>query len=120
MSIGVPTVETSENQLNVVSRYVNRTSITGTSGAIDAGCGGEHRGVGAGSQSVDEVCGCHVEHSADGLAAGPLEERRRHLVPVLDRGAHRPGFEHQSQHVGRVGHRVRCVQAGEQAGARRR
>ena len=65
---------------------------------------------------MDEVGGCQVEHAADGLAAGPLEERRRHLVPVLDRGAHRAGFEHQPQDVGRIGDRVGRAEAGEQVG----
>ena len=37
-------------------------------------------------------------------------------VSVLDRGAHRAGFEHHAQDVGRIGYRVGGAETGEQVG----
>ena len=91
MSTGVPMVETTENQRNV-RVAVGELHVDDRHERGDrARRGGEHCGVGAGSQSLDEVGGCQVEHAADGLAAGPLEERRRHLGPVLDGARTGPG-----------------------------
>jgi hypothetical protein len=84
-----------ENHRSVLLPYLNCTSTIGISGAIERG----RR---------------QIQHPTDSFAAGLLEERGRDFSPVLDRRAHRPGFEHQSQYVGRVGHGFGRAQVGEE------